>query len=112
MNTNVFSETAAPDAGSSQPRGITAAVVTAFLIAVRSYLKRKAAARSEAASKEELLTAVLAIKDCMHADHLALLEKLAANQRELLAALERHRTDINALACGLARLEERTSKQR
>jgi len=48
------------------------------------------------------------ISDRIHADHLALLEKLDANHRELLAALERQASRINALACGLARVDERT----
>ena len=46
----------------------------------------------------------------MHANHLALLEKLDANHRELLAALERQATRINALEAGLARVDERTRK--
>jgi hypothetical protein len=46
----------------------------------------------------------------MHADHLALLEKLDVNHRELLAALERQATRINALEAGLARVDERTRK--
>jgi hypothetical protein len=47
----------------------------------------------------------------MHADQLALFEKLDANHRELLAALERQATRINALGAGLARVDERTRKQ-
>jgi hypothetical protein len=46
----------------------------------------------------------------MHADHLALLEKLDLNHRELLAALEQQATRINALETGLARVDERTRK--
>jgi hypothetical protein len=39
-----------------------------------------------------------------------MLEKLDANHRELLAALERLATRINALEAGLARVDERTRK--
>jgi len=41
---------------------------------------------------------------------LAILEKLDANHRELLAALERQASRINTLESGLARVDERTSK--
>ena len=43
-------------------------------------------------------------------DHLALLENLDANHRELLAALDRQVTRINAIESGLARVDERTRK--
>ena len=51
-----------------------------------------------------------ALEDQIHASHLAILDKLDANHRELLAALERQATRINALESGLARVDERTSK--
>jgi hypothetical protein len=108
MNTNLFSGTASPQADSTEPRGLIAAFVTTVIFAVRKYLKRKAAARSEAISKDEFFTAMLAIKDRIHDDHLALLEKLDVNHRELLAALDRQVTRINALDAGLARVDERT----
>ena len=104
----MIAQAPSPDAVPTEPRGIFAALVTTIVLAVRGYLKRKAAAHPEAVSKEEFLTAMLGIKDRMHADHLALLEKLDANHRELLAALERQATRINALDAGVARLEERT----
>jgi hypothetical protein len=110
MSTNLFSEAVPPHADSAEPRGIIAALVATFLLAVRNYLKRKAAARSEAISKDEFFTAMLAINDRIHADHLALVEKLDANHRELLAALERQATRINAVESGLARVDERTSQ--
>ena len=50
MSTNLFSEAVPPHADSAEPRGIIAALVATFLLAVRNYLKRKAAARSEAIS--------------------------------------------------------------
>jgi hypothetical protein len=53
---------------------------------------------------------MLATRDHLHANHLAILEKLDANHRELLAALERQGTRINALEAGFARVDERTRK--
>ena len=53
---------------------------------------------------------MLATRERINADHLAILEKLDANHRELLAALERQATRINALEAGLARVDERTRK--
>jgi hypothetical protein len=53
---------------------------------------------------------MLATRELMHATHLAILEKLDANQRELLAALDRQVARINTLETGLARVDERTSK--
>ena len=108
MSTNLFSEAVPPHADSAEPRGIIAALVATFILAVRNYLKRKAAARSEAISKDEFFPAMLAINDRTHSDHLALLDKLEANHRELLAALDRQATRVNALEAGLARLDERT----
>jgi hypothetical protein len=51
-----------------------------------------------------------ALKDQIHAGHLAILDKLDANHRDLLAALDRQATRINTLESGLARMDERTAK--
>ena len=50
------------------------------------------------------------LKDHIHAGHLAILEKLDTNHRELLATLERQGSRINTVESGLARVDERTSK--
>ena len=110
MSTNLISETAAPPLASSEPRGPIAAFIGTAILAVRRYLKHKAAARSEAISKDEFFTAMLGIKDRIYDDHLALLEKLDGNHRELLAALDRQATRITTLESGLARVDERTRK--
>jgi hypothetical protein len=65
-------------------------------------------AKPEHISRADFYAEMLAIKDRMHADHLALLEKLDVNHREMLSALERLGTRINALESGLARVDERT----
>jgi hypothetical protein len=110
MNTNLFSEAAPPHAASAEPPGLMAGLVTTLVLGFRKYLKRLASGRAEAISKEEFLNAMLAIKDRMHDDHLALLEKLDANHRDLLAALERQANRINALESGFARVDERTRR--
>ena len=50
------------------------------------------------------------LKDHIHAGHLAILDKLDVNHRELLSALERQAGRINALESGLARVDERTRR--
>jgi len=67
-------------------------------------------AKPELVSRGEFCAEMVASRERMHADHLALLEKLDVNHRELLAALERQATRINALESGLARVDERTRK--
>ena len=59
-------------------------------------------------SRAEFCAEMLASRERLHPDHLGLLEKLDANHRELLAALERQGIRINALEAGLARVDERT----
>jgi hypothetical protein len=110
MNTNVFSNAATPDGVSGEPRGFIGALAAAFLLAARNYLKRKAAGKSELVTRAELCAEMREISERIHADHLALLEKLDANHRELLAALERQAGRISALECGLARVDERTKE--
>jgi hypothetical protein len=109
MNTNVLSNTAPPEGVSSEPRSLRAALAAAVLLAVRKYLSRKPATQPELLSRVEFGEELRDISDRIHADHLALLEKLDANHRELLAALERQATRINALEAGLARVDERTA---
>jgi len=110
MSTNLFSETASAPTVSTEPRGVMAVLVGAFILAVRNYLKRKAASKPELLSRAEFYAEMLATRELLHANHLAILEKLDANHRELLAALERQGTRINALEAGFAHVDERTRK--
>ena len=48
-------------------------------------------------SRADFYAELAVLKDHIHAGHLAILEKLDANHRELLAALDRQATRINAL---------------
>jgi hypothetical protein len=110
MSTNLFSETASAPAVSTEPRGFITALVATAILAVRKYLKRKAASKAEMVSLEDFCAEMLATRERLHSNHLAILEKLDSNHRELLAALERLATRINALEAGLARVDERTRK--
>ena len=110
MSTNLLSETGSAPAVSAEPRGLITALGAAAMLALRNYLKRKAASKPEVVSRAEFCAEMLAARDRLHANHLAMLEKLDVNHRELLAALERLATRINALESGLARVDERTRK--
>ena len=67
-------------------------------------------APSPPGSRAEFYAEMLATRERISATHLAILEKLDANHRELLAALERVATRTSALEAGLARVDERTRK--
>ena len=110
MNTNFLSDAASPEGVSTEPRGVIAALMAAGCLALRKYLKRKVANQPELLSRADFCAAMRDLSDRMHADHVALLEKLHAHHRELLAALERQGAHISALEAGFARLDERTSK--
>ena len=88
---------------------IIGAVGSAFLLA-KKVLSRKAGSKPELVSRAEFYAETLATREHLHAIQLAILEKLDANHREVLAALDGQATRINALECGLARVDERTRK--
>ena len=111
MSTNLLSETAAAPAVSPEPRGLFTALAATAMLALRSYLKRKAASKGELVSRAEFCAEMLATRERLHTNHLAILEKLDANHRELLAAIERLATRTSALEAGLARVDERTRKR-
>jgi hypothetical protein len=79
------------------------------LLLAKKFLSQKAA-KPELMSRAEFYAEMLALKDSIHASHLAILEKLDANQRELLGALERQASRTNVVETGLARLDERSKK--
>ena len=67
-------------------------------------------AKPEPMGRADFYAELAALKDHIHAGHLAILEKLDTNHRELLAALERQASRINTLESGLARVDERTRR--
>ena len=110
MKTNILSNAAAPDAVSAEPRGLIAAVLAAAILAIRRYLKRKAASKPELMSRADFLAEMLEVRERLHSKHLSLVDELENNHRELLATLERQGTRTSALEAGFARLDERTRK--
>jgi hypothetical protein len=109
MNTNLNSQIASPRAISGEGwAAIIGAIGSAFLLAKK--LLSPKSAKPEQVSRAEFYAEMLATREGMHTSHLAILEKLDANHRELLAALDRQATRINALESGLARVDERTRK--
>jgi hypothetical protein len=109
MNTNFFSESAPPSGVAAEPCGLLAALV-ALLLALAAYLKRKVTSQPELMGRAEFCNEMRLLSDRIHAGHLAVLEKLDTNHRELLSALERQEARIGALEAGFARLDERTGK--
>ncbi len=109
MNTNLNSPL--PAARSISGEGwaaIAGAVGSAFLLAKK--LLSPKPAKPELMSRSDFLVEMLDIRERLHSNHLALVEKLDTNHRELLAALERQGTRVSALEAGWARLDERTRK--
>ena len=84
-------------------------VVGSALLLAKKLLSPKAA-KPEPMSRADFYAETLVSHDQIHANHVALLEKLDSNHRELLAALERQAARISALEAGLARLDERTTR--
>jgi hypothetical protein len=107
MNTNLNSAVPSPRAISGEGwAAIAGAASSAFLFGKK--LIGCKSAKPELVSRAEFCAEMLASREHMHTDHVALLEKLDANHRELLATLDRQVTRINALESGLARVDERT----
>ena len=110
MNPNLQSPIASPRTISAEGwAAIAGAVGSAFLLAKR-LLSPKPASKSELVTRADFYAEVLATRERINTTHLAILAKLDANHRELLAALERLATRTNALEAGLARVDERTRK--
>ncbi len=105
MNTNFNSPISAPHslAGEGTAVGLFAA---AFLLARKLFSPK--AAKPDVLSRADFYAELVGLRDQIHAGHLATLEKLDMNHRELLAALERQAARINTLESGLARVDERT----
>ena len=111
MNTNLSSPIPSPRAISGEGwAAIAGAIGSAFLLA-KKLLSPKPASKPEPVSRADFYAEMLATRERINATHLAMLAKLDVNHRELLAALERLATRINALESSLARVDERTRKQ-
>jgi hypothetical protein len=109
MNTNIHAQIGSPRTISSEGWAAIAGAVGSALLLAKKLLSPKSG-KPELMGRAEFYAELAALKDHIHAGHLAILEKLDANHRELLAAVERQATRTNALEAGLARLDERTGK--
>ena len=88
MNTNLNSTIPSARAISGEGwAAIAGAVGSAVLLAKKLFSPK--GPKPDHISRADFYAEMLAIKDRMHADHLALLEKLDINHREMLSALER-----------------------
>jgi hypothetical protein len=83
--------------------------VGAVALLMKKLLSSKPA-KPEPMGRADFFAELAALKDHIHTGHLAILDKLDANHRDLLAALDRQATRINTLEAGLARVDERTRK--
>src|ERR1035437_1175807 len=107
MNTSLNSPM--PAAHSLSGEGTVIGVVGAVALLMKKLLSSKPA-KPEPMSRADFYAELAVLKDHIHTGHLAILEKLDANHRDLLAALEWQVTRINTLESGLARVDERTRK--
>ena len=110
MNTNLNAQVPAARSVSSEGWATVAGVVGSALLLARKFLTSKTA-KPEPMGRADFYAELAALKDHIHAGHLAILEKLDANQRELLAALDRQAARVSALETGLARVDERTRSE-
>ena len=92
-----------------------AAALTAIGVAVKKFISRKQKPKADYITRPEFHQELTATRDRIGAGYLALADKLEANQKELLAHLDRHATAfehrLDQLEAGLARLDERTKKR-
>ena len=109
MNTNLNTQIPSPRSLSSEGWATVAGVIGSALVLAKKFLAPKAG-KPEPMSRADFYAELVGLKDHIHAGQLAILEKLDANHRELLGALERQALRINALETGLARVDERSKK--
>ena len=98
-----------PRAISGEGWATIAGVIGSALLVAKKLVSPKPA-KAEPVSWAEFYAEMMATRERINATHLAILEKLDANHRELLAGLERQGTRINGLETGLARVDERTKE--
>jgi hypothetical protein len=94
------------------PTPTTAAIITAAIAAIvaitKKLLPRKSAPKPKYITRAEFHEGLDTMRDRIGAGYLAVAEKLDANHRELLSALDRQGSRINELETGVARLDECT----
>ena len=109
MNTDIHAQIPSPRSLTSEGWVAVGGAIGSALIVAKKLLSSKPA-KPEPMGRADFYAELAALKDHIHTGHLAILDKLDANHRELLAALERRATRVNAVESGLARVDERTSR--
>ena len=109
MNTNLNSPIASPRSISGEALATAVGVIGSALLLAKKLLGPKAS-KPEPMGRADFYAELAALKDHIHADHLAVLQTVEASHRELVAALDRLATRISAVEAGLARVDERTRK--
>jgi hypothetical protein len=94
----------------SATAGIIIALVTGAAAVAKKYIGRKDPAKPEYITRAEFHREMTATRDRIGASYLAMADKLDANHKELLVAVDRQVTRINDLETGLARVDERTRR--
>jgi len=107
MNTDLNSQMGSPRAISGEGWATIAGVVGSALLLAKKLVSPKPV-KAEPVSRAEFYAEMMATRERINATQLAILEKLDANHRELLAALERQGNRINSVETGLARVDERS----
>jgi hypothetical protein len=109
MSTNIQSQIGSTRTISGEGWAVVGGAIGSALLLAKKLLSPKAG-KPEPMSRADFYAELAALKDHIHAGHLAILDKLDVNHRELLGALERQAGRISALESGLARVDERTKR--
>jgi hypothetical protein len=109
MNTNLNSQIPSPRSLTAEGVAAAVGIMSSALLIAKKLVSPKPA-KPEPMTRPDFYAELVVLKDHIHAGHLAILDKLDANHRELLTALERQATRVNALESALARVDERTRK--
>jgi hypothetical protein len=109
MNTDLNSQIGSPRAISGEGWAAITGIIGSAILFGKKLVGHKAG-KPELVGRAEFYAEMMATRERINATHLAILEKLDANHRELLAGLERQGTRVNALEAGLARVDERSRK--
>jgi hypothetical protein len=108
MNTNLNSSFPPGHSLSGEGWAAIAGAIASAVVLIKKLLFARKAGKGDYLTRADFYEHMIALEERLSAVHLAVLEKLDANHREVLAALERQADRINALERGLARVDERT----
>lgn len=109
MNTNLNSSIPGTRGITGEGWAAVVGVVGSAVLLLKKLLTAKG--KTEHVSRHEFYAEMLATRERINTTHLALLDKLEANHREVLRALERQGERTGALETAVARLEGRMMKE-